>query len=228
MRKFIPGLLGFALTLGIIFFLSGQIGMMLQDAAGKHPLVIGLLCLAFVVLTQILAPLSGYAGFIVALHALGIEAALSIMYLSCIISAVVNFWLARKLAQPLVEKLAGRSDLKFIDKLAGVADRRALIASRLFGYYIADVISYFWGLTRINFAEYIFVTIVVTAVPVALQYLLFLRFDFNSQVGLIVFYGLLIGFAVVSAGAWWLYARFVGSSAIRSQPDNPACDTIER
>jgi len=142
----------------------------------------------FILLTQVFAPLSGTPGVFVGIKLYGYANTLILLYAVSLLSAVINFWIARVYGRGIVRRLVGDATLKDIDELSQINERILLITSRVFGYYFFDIISYAVGLTKIRFKKYFLYTAVFTLIPVTAQYLLFSRLDFTGLRGMLIYF----------------------------------------
>jgi len=154
-------------------------------------------------LTHIIAPLSGtpvyFAGYVLFKNRIQIYT-----YLATMLSATVNFWIARKLGRDLVAKLLGKKDMNKIDQFTEDFGVKSLIFLRLFQGHLVDFISYAYGLTSIKFTSYIVIT-VLAPIPWLLlwQFYIFPRVnnigDFTTW-----FLVTLMPFLLIS----WLFFRY--------------------
>ena len=112
---------------------------------------------------------------------------MALLYGSCLVSAIVNFWLARIYGRNLVSKLVGEKTLIRIDELSQLNEKALLVSSRILGYSFFDLISYAVGLTTISFKKYFAYTAVLTLIPFSAQYFLFSKLDFNSLQGMVIY-----------------------------------------
>jgi uncharacterized membrane protein YdjX (TVP38/TMEM64 family) len=111
-------------------------------------------------------------------------------YITSVIAAVINFWIGRNWGRGLVLKLTKKEVLKSIDKFANIHGVSTLIFSRLMLNGLSDLISYAAGLTNMEFAPYIIVSILIPLIPTAALYLLT-----EHITNVIEFTGILIGFS---------------------------------
>ncbi|MBF0621392.1 MAG: TVP38/TMEM64 family protein [Magnetococcales bacterium] len=160
----------------------------------------------FLTLTQILAPLPGAPGILLSISLYGFHWATVMLMISCAISAVVNFLLARRFGRPLVERLLGSERMTTVDRLVQSDERTLLLFSRAFGFAFFDLVSYAIGLTKIPFQRYILYTVLFSLPPLAIQYFLFKDMDFQSPSGLIFFMVSVIGTGGIIA---WFFLRIL-------------------
>jgi uncharacterized membrane protein YdjX (TVP38/TMEM64 family) len=156
---------------------------------------------------------------IVGIKLYGYPQAMGLLYGSCLLSAALNFWIARLYGRNLVEKLVGEKSLRRIDELSQINERTLLISSRILGYSFFDLISYAVGLTTISFKRYFAYTAFLTLIPFAVQYFLFSRLDFNSLKGMLIYF-----ISIAAAGALFarvLYKAYFGKKPQSRAPKSP-------
>jgi uncharacterized membrane protein YdjX (TVP38/TMEM64 family) len=168
----------------------------------------------FILATQVFAPLSGTPGIFVGIKLYGFANTLILFYFTSLLSATINFWLARKYGRKIVAKFVGEKTLNEIDELSKVNERVLLITSRIFGYYFFDIISYAVGLTKIKFMKYFIYTALLTLIPTIAQYFIFSHLDFNSFGGMLIYFG-----SIAATGA--IFTRFFYKVYVRRK-DRPA------
>ncbi len=142
----------------------------------------------FILATQVLAPLAGTPGLIISIKIYGLPLTLIMFYLVCMVSAATNFWIARVYGRWLVSRLVGPHLMLEVEEIVIANERTVLIGMRLLGFYLFDTISYAIGLTSIPFLKYYIYTAILTIPPLAAQLILLRYFDFNSAVGLLLYY----------------------------------------
>jgi len=175
---------------------SAQVESTTRSIGKWGPLLIAL----SLFLTQVFAPLSGTPVMIVGIKLYGYPAAMAILYASCLLSSIVNFWIARLYGRTLLVKVVGEKSLRTIDELSELKEEALLISFRILGYSFFDLISYAVGLTSINFKKYFFYTALLTLIPFFVQYVLFARLRFDSTYGILIYVlGILIGGAIFAA-----------------------------
>jgi len=79
-----------------------------------------------------------------------------------------------------------------VDNFVAVSGRKVLVASRLFGFSILEVISYAAGLTKISFRDYFFITVVFSAPPSIFFAFFFRDTDFTKPANILLWAGSLI------------------------------------
>ena len=187
-RKVLVWLILFAFVLCGVFLLSTLVTPArvesITGAAGQFgPLLLGLLLLS----TQVFAPLSGTPVMLVSIKLYGYPQSMAVLYVSCLVSSALNFWIARRFGRNLLAKLVGEKTLATIDQLSELNERTLLVSFRVFGYSFFDLVSYAVGLTRISFGKYFAYTALLTLIPFTVQYFLFSRIDFNSFGGMLIY-----------------------------------------
>lgn len=173
--------------------------------------------LFFLALTQILAPLPAGPGMLVALKLYGFDQALGLYAVASLVSAMVNFQLARWYGRPLVARLVGPEKLALVDRLSVADERLLLVVSRTFGFAFFDLISYAIGLTRIGFRRYLGFTVGCSLLPLSVQYLLFRDFDLHSPGGVALFF---VSVLVMGGVFSWLFFRLLGRSERAGRRDS--------
>lgn len=206
------------LSVIVLFYLStlitpAQVESITNKTGWFGPLLVGL----FLLLTQVLAPMSGTPVMIVGFKFYGYPYTMALLYGSCLISAVLNFWIGRLYGRTLIKKLVGEQTLRKIDELSQINEKALLISSRIFGYSFFDLISYAVGLTRIGFKKYFAYTAFLTLIPFAAQYFLFSGLDFNSLRGMLIYF-----VSMAAAGA--VFARVLYTVYFRSKTPPNASD----
>ena len=71
--------------------------------------------IAYTVLSHVLVPVAGTPGILLSVALFGLYRTMFYIYLGSLISAVINFWIARQFGRRWVEKLAGRKAMAEID-----------------------------------------------------------------------------------------------------------------
>jgi uncharacterized membrane protein YdjX (TVP38/TMEM64 family) len=143
------------LLLGLIYFVSRSIDPLALQEWVKQIGIFGPLLIIFLtVITGVVAPLSGtpvnYAGFIL----YGAETVF-LFSISGVISAVINFYIAKKFGRPFLKKFVNEKDLEKVDKYAMEHGAVSLFIMRIFLGSIHDFLSYAMGLTSMKFKPYI-------------------------------------------------------------------------
>jgi uncharacterized membrane protein YdjX (TVP38/TMEM64 family) len=137
--------------------------------------------IGYTVISHVFAPLGGTPGLIVGVAAFGFAKTLILAYVASLISAAINFYLARRFGRTLVIRLAGKKAIGDIDRFAKVAGYKALALSRLFGFSLFELVSYAAGLTKLDFKKYFSVTAVFTLIPFLILFLLFKDSSFSQE-----------------------------------------------
>jgi len=110
------------------------------------------------VLQQVFAPLAGTPFLLAGFTLFGTRATFIFVYLSDLIGAAANFWIARVWGRPLVRRLSGERATRKIDEIADLAGVEALVTFRLFGGGSFDYVSYAYGLADMGFRPYLLIT----------------------------------------------------------------------
>lgn len=149
------------------------------------PFFIGLLF----IFSHVFAPFSSIPFVLISVKLYGYGNTLLIFYCACVISSVINFLIARKYGKRIMLWLVGRQNFDKIEHIASGNENTLLVTARIFGYYWFDIMSYALGLTNVKFTKYFLYTIVLTPIPVALQYVVFRNINFDSALGLTIYIG---------------------------------------
>ena len=150
-----------------------------------------ILIIIYMTLSHIVAPLAGTPGTVAALSLYGLGKAIIIVYMASLISATINFYIARKLGRYWVIKLAGKDSIKRIDQITTVMGTKLLIIARIFGAPLYEFVSYAAGFTNISFKKYMLITATVSLIPgVVISYLFYNSLE--SSLSLSILLGSLI------------------------------------
>lgn len=194
--------------LSLLLWLFSQGGQQAGDIARTHPLLGLPVGCGLVVISQIVAPLSGFPIVVGMAKIYGLPSAMGMLYLSYLITFAANFSLARRFGRPLVLALIGRSRAEKLKAFAAEPDARYVGLSRVFGYYYNDAISYVWGVSNIGFRRYYLTSLAATVPPAALEYAIVSRISLESPKGLLVFYVALFALSGVLLAGWAAVRRF--------------------
>ena len=105
------------------------------------------------------------AVIIVAFAAYGLLKGWIFLYIASLISAAINFYIARTLGRKWVIKLAGRKSVEKIDRFVEIMGIKLLIIARTFGFPLFEFISYAAGFTNISFKTYMLITSLLIPIP---------------------------------------------------------------
>jgi uncharacterized membrane protein YdjX (TVP38/TMEM64 family) len=152
------------------------------------------------VLSHVIAPLAGTPFVILAISLYGYLDTLFLVYIAGMISATINFYIARKFGRRWVEKLAGKDSMKKIDEFTTVSGKKALILARVFGFSVFEFVSYAAGFTNMPFKDYFIITAVFASIPGVVMYIAFKNFDFDSTRGMFVWL-----ITMIAAGVIFVY-----------------------
>lgn len=194
--------------LALLLWLFSAGGERAADIARTHPLLGLLTGYGLVVISQIAAPLSGFAVVVGMAKIYGLPAAMGMLYLAYLTSFAANFALARRFGRPLVLAILGAANLSKFTDLTSKPRPLYVALSRVFGYYYNDAISYIWGVTDIGFRRYYAVSLAATVPPAAIEYAIVSRISLESPKGLLLFYLSLFALSGVLLAAWFLVRRF--------------------
>lgn len=161
----------------------------------------------YVTASHIFAPLAGTPGVVAALSVYGPIAGWVYVYLASILSATINFYIARSLGRVWVVRLAGKESINRIDRFVNIMGTRLLIMARLFGFPVYEFVSYAAGFTAIPFSKYLAITALVSPIPGIL--FTFLTYSsLGSPWMMAIVMGLLIGIgAIFTWYTAWLYLK---------------------
>lgn len=181
-------------SFGLNYFLSE----LTSDEARNFIIRLGfwgpLVIIIYIIFSHILAPLAGSPALLLSLAIYGLSRTMFYSYIASMISAVICFFISRKLGRMWVGNLSGGKFLAKVDEFTEYSGTELLIFSRLLGFLFFEIISYAAGLTNISFRRYFIITSLVSILPhVAFAY--FLRnVDFTSIGGIAIWFGALFSF----------------------------------
>ena len=159
-----------------------------------------LVVIIYIVVSHIVAPLAGLPGVLLGASIYGIAKTALFLYIAGLISAAINFWISRRFGREWVMKLAGKKTMKQVDDFVDVAGVKVLIAGRLCGFALFEVISYTAGFTNMKFKTYFIITLVFSAIPASLFGYAFKNVDFLSATGQVLWIG-----AILFVGAVFVF-----------------------
>ncbi|MGD9129228.1 MAG: VTT domain-containing protein [Candidatus Woesebacteria bacterium] len=142
--------------------------------------------IAYIVLSHVFAPIAGTPGVALGVTIYGFHTGMCLLYFASLISAVINFFIARRFGRDWVTKMVGKKSMKEIDRFTTIEGREALIVVRLFGFSLFDFVSYAAGLTNISFKNYFWITALTSLITNLLIQLLFKDIDFQSELGITI------------------------------------------
>ncbi len=181
---------------------SGALRQRIESLGIFGPLVV----IIYTVVSHVFAPVAGSPGMIMGLSLFGIVQTSFYLYVGSLISAVINFYIAKIFGRQIVEKLAGKHAMTDIDNFVSKAGNSVLIFCRLFGFPIFEIISYAAGLTNIRFRDYFLITAVCGAIPNIFMILIFRHTDFSDPVSLLFWFGSII---IIGAIFIWTIRRYL-------------------
>jgi len=166
-----------------------------------------LVVIVYVVVSHIVAPLAGLPGVLLGASVYGIVKTVLFLYIAGLISGAINFWISRRFGREWVTKLVGKKTMKQVDDFTQVAGVKVLIASRLCGFALFEVVSYTAGFTNMKFKTYFLITAVFSAIPASIFGYAFKNVDFLSATGQILWIGAIL---VVGAVFVFMIKRYIG------------------
>lgn len=166
-----------------------------------------LIVIVYIIVSHVLAPVSGTPGVLLASAIYGIHTGMWLLYAASMVSAVINFHIARRWGRSLVTKIAGEKAMREIDDFTKIEGREALVVSRVLGMSFFDFISYASGLTNIRFRDYMWITALAGLVPNLAIQLIFKDVDLQSGLGLAIWLGSILVAAVVFGVLIKLYLK---------------------
>jgi uncharacterized membrane protein YdjX (TVP38/TMEM64 family) len=189
-----------AITLGIEAIGADRLRAAVESAGPLAPLVyVGVRVVTFVVAPLSSGPLAFAAGVM-----FGLWPGLVLTLIAEVLGGSVNFWIARKLGRPFVQRMVGRNGMGRVEQFYRQAGNPWMLAyARLFFFSIYDFISYAAGLTPIRFRDYVLVTAVLGVVPAGISVGIGASLTGNPA-NLVVMY---ITLAAISAATFLLYPR---------------------
>lgn len=152
---------------------------------------------AYIVLTQVFAPLSGTPGVILSMSIYGVGAGMLILYLGSMVSSVINFYISRKWGRKWVVKFIGEKGMKEVDEFTEIEGGKALIICRIFGFTFLEFVSYAVGLTKMPFKKYMIITLITSAITHTISYFVFKNIDFQSEWGIIIWLVFVFGVGLI-------------------------------
>jgi uncharacterized membrane protein YdjX (TVP38/TMEM64 family) len=194
--------------LAVLLWLFSTGGQKAGDIAKAQPLLGLVVGYGLVAISQVAAPLSGFAVVVGMAKIYSLPAAMGVLYLSYLTTFALNFALGRSFGRPLVRGILGSAKLSKYSALTASPRPLYVALSRVFGYYYNDAISYIWGVTDIGFQRYYFTSVVATIIPAVIEYAIVSRISLQSPKGLLLFYLSLLSLSGVSFVAWLLIRRF--------------------
>ncbi len=122
--------------------------------AGSYGIILFIL---FTWITYVFAPLGGTPFLFAGFYLYGQKVVVYTLIAS-IIASVTNFWIARVWGRKIVTNFTGKENLAKVDKLAQNYGLISLFFFRVCLGQFHDILSYIFGLTKINFGQYLVVS----------------------------------------------------------------------
>jgi uncharacterized membrane protein YdjX (TVP38/TMEM64 family) len=159
-----------ALTLALTLMIESVGPEALRAGVAEAGPLAPLLYIAVRALTFIVAPLSsGPLGFSAGIL-FGLIPGVALTLLAEVIGGSVNFWLARRLGRPVVERFVGRRGFGRVERLyQALSSPWMLVYARLFLFAAYDFVSYAAGLTTLKFRHFLLVTALFGVIPVTIS-----------------------------------------------------------
>jgi len=173
----------------LYFFLPFITSDSFKQFAESHIYLGALFVILYVIMGHIVAPIAGFPAASVSLAVYGIYKTYFFIYLAGTISSAINFYISRKYGRRIVKKFVGNKGMQNLDEFVQIGGTKMLIIARLFGITFFDVVSYAFGLTKISFKKYYFITIICSAISGTITLLLFRNINFKSITGVILWIG---------------------------------------
>ena len=145
--------------------------------------------IGYIVLSHVFAPVAGTPGVALGITIYGVNRGMWLLYIGSLISATINFFIAKRFGRSWVTKFVGKKSIKEIDEFTAVEGREVLLISRLFGFALFDFISYAAGLTNLKYKDYIVITAVSSLITNVTMQLIFRDIDFQSELGIMIWVG---------------------------------------
>ncbi len=112
-------------------------------------------------LTYVLPPLSGGPLILIAGALFGFVPGVIYALAGDVLGGTINFWIARIIGRPAVQKISGKKALKEIDNFVHkLGDWKALLAARVVLSSLYDYISYAAGFSNLKYKTYFWVTLI--------------------------------------------------------------------
>lgn len=205
-RSVILGLLGFGVFITLLTLAIDAIGLdTLQNAIQSAGPLGPLIYIGIKALTNIIAPLSS-GPIQVAAGTLFESVLLGGIYtlIGEVLGGCVNFWIARRLGQPAVQRLLGEQNLERVNRLYDqrLGSWRGLFVLRIVLFSVWDFVSYAAGLAQtVRFSHYFWASLIAGAVPTFAFVWLGNRVLLSPS-NLLLLYALLAGGIVLTLVVW--------------------------
>lgn len=188
------------ITLAIEAIGAERLRAAVESAGPLAPLVyIGVRALTYIIAPLSSGPLGFAAGVI-----FGLWPGLVLTLVAEVLGGSANFWIARRLGRPFVQRMVGREGMGRVERFYRQAGSPWMLAyARLFFFSIYDFISYAAGLTAIRFRDYLLVTALLGVIPTGISVGIGASLTGNPA-NLVVMY---LALAAISAATFLLYPR---------------------
>ena len=225
-RRRIVLLLALGLTALLLFFVAEHflgerlnldpesLRTWLDDRGRAAPMIFMLMMIAAIVFSPIPSvPLDIAAGL-----AFGLFWGTIYTLVGAELGATIAFLLARRLGRPGLERWAGDSAVRAVDRFADRVGWRGVAIMRLIPLFNFDWVSYAAGLSRMPIVSFMTATLLGMVIPVIAIVAVGDSLNASPTRAAIIFGGLVL-LALVPL-AWWLAPRLRGT-AISSRPVSP-------
>jgi uncharacterized membrane protein YdjX (TVP38/TMEM64 family) len=167
----------------ILPFLNSEVT---QNAVQELGVIGYLIIIGYTIVSHVFAPVAGSPAVFLGITLYGPNIGMTLLYIASLISACINFWIARTYGREYVERFVGKSAMSQIDDFIKEDGKEVLAISRLLGFAIFDFISYAAGLTNISFKSYFVITAVCGLIPNLVVQLLLNQVNLRTEFGLTV------------------------------------------
>lgn len=145
-----------------------------------------LVVIGYIVISHIFAPLSGTPGVLLGVSLYGIKSGLFVIYLASLISASINFYIARRFGRTFIKKLVGERSMTEVDDFISLEGNEVMWILRTIGFPVFEFVSYAAGLTKLPFFSYFKITAIATFIMYLLVFFIFKDLDFQSEKGVVI------------------------------------------
>lgn len=173
------------ITLVVLIIFFAVVFVFSKSSIQKYMLSLGksgpIYVVAYLAISHIIPPLIATPMVIISANSYGIVNTMVYMYVSSLISAAINFYVARIFGRYLVRKMVGEKGMRDIDDFGTKFGTRFLILGRIFGYSIFEAVSYAGGLSNMSFKRFYIITALVSIIPSFTFNYLYKFVDLNSS-----------------------------------------------
>jgi uncharacterized membrane protein YdjX (TVP38/TMEM64 family) len=202
------------LTIVLQWLLPAMTSEEFQNFVSRVGVIGPVIVISYIVLSHVIAPLTGSPGVILGWAVYGVVKGSIFHYVASMISAAINFWIARKFGRKWVTKLVGKPQMKEVDEFVSASGEKILVVSRIFGWTLFELISYAAGLTNISFRKYFTITLLFSSIPSVLFVLLFKDTDFTKPANTIIWISGLVITGIIFA---FLMKKYIKKNNAKKQ-----------